>query len=338
MTLEELNRIIQGDLIYVPELDKLEISGNPLNYISADLYSIMLDDSGRLLTEGGCILKTKILSAQFLTGFSGTLKLNLQKFLSACFSLTNRHPHEFETEFSFDCYAQHLSLGIKDEMVEPIVVCPFARCVKKVSSVDSLRVPHNYIIPFHILISGAWEIGSARFVSATGKVIQDADFSKFETQNEYVFLASRGICCPNINEPYILEYLDTNGVVSHSPLLIPTKGEFEQFLFEKEGGGFENIPMSGELRYNPQFEFENGTFEDGQHQATSEMSNIYIQNSGYFDKQTAMAVANLLKSPNIYHLKDGKWKRILLEESSISLSSMDSLHSFTFNFIYSDQS
>lgn len=336
MTLDELKNIIESERVYLPEAGTLEISGESLGSTKVDLYSVLLDGSGMLdYTNDGLVL-TSLLSDVYRAGFGGTTTIDLQKLLGVGFALMAPLPDTLDKVFAVDKYSRPLSLKINDEYIQPIQACPFARCGQTVSEIASLRVPNDYVIPFHLLIGPGWTIGKAAFVNALGKEICEADFSAFALQQQFSFLALRCISIPRIKEPFRLRYTGYDGSVTESPLLIPTAGSFEQYLFENEKGGFDNVPMSGEVTYDPSIEFEKGTFHSGVRQTKSTRSDIFKQNSGFLDRATVDALARLMTSPNIYHLKDGIWKRIVLTESSLSLSKMNSLHSITFTYTYSE--
>ena len=44
----------------------------------------------------------------------------------------------------------------------------------------------------------------------------------------------------------------------------------------------------------------------------------------------------LIRSRQIFHLKDGTFRKIVILESDISMSSADSIHSFSFQYRYAD--
>lgn len=113
-----------------------------------------------------------------------------------------------------------------------------------------------------------------------------------------------------------------------------TPGSFEQYAFLDKLGRYEVIAMQGDLHRVPTYEFENVKTANGYTRSKLNSREVYEQNSGHITKVAADTLADLMNSDAIFRREGQEWKRILVESTSVDLNRSDTVHSFSFKWIY----
>ncbi len=110
------------------------------------------------------------------------------------------------------------------------------------------------------------------------------------------------------------------------------------FIFENTLGGLDSVAFTGANTYAPEHTFGNVVYDECNSNAYIERAGAYSQNSGYKTKREALWLRDFFVMPNRYVVKDGVILPIVVDESSVSNSNMEQLHSFEFKYKLSDDS
>lgn len=77
-----------------------------------------------------------------------------------------------------------------------------------------------------------------------------------------------------------------------TPFLTVVEGQFEQYLFLNKYGAWDNIAMSGDFKFVPEYDIENALHNGGHVKGHVVMDEIYEQNSGYLSRKTVKALSS----------------------------------------------
>ncbi len=207
----------------------------------------------------------------------------------------------------------------------------------RMSDIDYLRVPSDYVVPLS-LPNLCKRSGIRLRISSAGDVDIDGlatDATGLGCVSHFLDLASLDDVVPGVR---FAVNLDCGGNVVSSPVYEVLNGKFEQYLFANRYGGFDNIPMDGQLMFVPEMSFESGLYDGSVQQVESDAVYQYSQNSGYMSRKVMELAGELLCSPQIYHWVDGEFRPIVIIESTLQSASQDDLHSFSFKYKYADGS
>lgn len=315
----KLQSDILGKVLFFYELAPIVIvhsDNSPLRVrITTDDSGVILDDSYWSDFNGNIVIDIRDLVAQELS------------FILPEVGVDTRQSSLFKVF--------HLSLG-DDEVKGDFTVNGFSsEAANRMTDVDVLRVPEDYIIPLSVFnISESFDV---EYVLHDGAVIPDAALpasaSGIGTTSRMIRIED----CPAFGQSRFQVRLSSPESEFRTPVFEVARGDFEQYLFVNRYGGFDNIPMSGALSFLPEMSFESGNYNGRNEKVDSESEYIYSQNSGYLSRKVMELASELLCSSQIYHLdKNDEWRRIVVLESDLRTSSREALHSFTFRYKYAD--
>lgn len=215
---------------------------------------------------------------------------------------------------------------------------------KNLTNLDYLRIPSDYRMLITLPVFANDDLVS--FVDTTVKLI---DHTKVHRLDDVRIEESDGYI---VNYVYDLKSLPVRAGVpfqlefsfarrGHTTVLKTcayeiVNGDFEQYAFLTETGSYENIPMDGRLAMVPEFSFENALHSSGMIKVKDDRQEIYEQNSGHLTGKAAETLCSLLSSREIYHLKDGEWKKILIVSPSVTIDKKSSLKSMSFTWRYAE--
>lgn len=165
-------------------------------------------------------------------------------------------------------------------------------------------------------------------VAFTGFVMQDRLYSRINVADLPVQIGEAFQLMIKA-EPYIEGW--------SSPVYRLQPGHAEQYMFLNKYGVLDVLPMFGDISYAPEYDTENGSYSDENFRLRMDVEDFYRQNTGHLSRRTMAALADLLTSRQIYHKVNGTWQQILIEETDLSLSLRDNLHSCSFRFRYADR-
>lgn len=215
----------------------------------------------------------------------------------------------------------------------------------RISDISELTVPSDYMLPM---------LFPADYLDSTGKTAlkicnlrQDITVQLPEEDARSANAMIDAVFCieslPSADGMELTaEVMDSSGQ-NREPVRIPllhvSEKPHEQYLFRNSCGGLDNIPMSGARKFVPEYSFETGTVSGKIWKtAPGAGTKVFSQDTGYLPRQTIRALSELLLSDAIYHLKDGIFRKIVITGSTLSLSSVETVHSATFTYRYSDES
>ena len=279
--------------------------------------------------------KGLLLDELYYPGFDGSIEVDIKDIIASEMYLLL--PEEGIDIQQTEIYKE-FTLRINDGEIEgTFTVCGFSEeCTGRLTDIDILRVPSDYKIPLSLVNS--WERDGIRYKLPDGRYIED---NGLKTTNS-IGITSRMLdlaSSPVANENCFVIELDCGENILSTAAFHITSGHFEQYLFANRYGGFDNIPMSGVREFQPDLSFETGIYNNVSEQISADSETIYIQNSGFLSSKVIELASELLCSPQIYHLdQNGEFRRIILLDSSLSIKSGDSLHSFSFKYKYADDS
>lgn len=206
--------------------------------------------------------------------------------------------------------------------------------LERMSDADELVVPENFILPVSYVQIDS--IGMAYIATRNG-MIDIKGLCPAGNNAEGVFSFLRPIKSLNLlpGEKFRVVIV-RDGDAVYSPYYSVTSRDMEQYLFYNRLGGWDNVAMSGRLSIVPEYEFGRGRKDGKGVQTSAAVTRKCKQNSGGLTRQSASALAQLLKSPAIYHLVNGTWQKIVIDAADITIESDAHIHSISFNYVYSD--
>lgn len=274
-----------------------------------------------------------LLDETYWFDFSGTISIDIKDAVSSIFVYADPAIGE---EVSHSGLGFDFSIDIGDGSIAgSFTINAMSENARlRTSDIDMLRIPYDYILP--LSIHDFVERSGVEFVSPAGTLtkpdwLQTSGTGK-GSRTRFVEMSGAS---ERLKRSFHVLFLGTTPSIT-TPQFRLCSGHFEQYLFANRYGGYDNIPMDGELLYEPETEYETGLYHEQEMQITAKCTDRYTQNSGYVTRKTVEAMKELIRSRQIFHLKDGTFRKIVILESDISMSSVDSIHSFSFQYRYAD--
>lgn len=203
------------------------------------------------------------------------------------------------------------------------------------SDADELLVPMDYRLPINYADTG--DITEAYLVTRSER-IDLMNYIKHSSERLGIWSVLLPISRFNLTPGTVFHVIlesDENGTIS-SPVYKVTAQEMEQYLFYNRLGGWDNIPMSGRRTIAPSFEFSHHLSGGNLQQSPGKATIKYQQSSGWLTRTTTAALMKLLESKAIYHLVNGWWRQIVLDNADGSVESDASLQGLNFTYLYSE--
>ena len=203
---------------------------------------------------------------------------------------------------------------------------------ERTSDIDILRIPEDYILP--LSIHDFASRSGVEFVSPHGTVKMPEWLATTGTgKGSRERLVDMSGASMRLKKSFHVVFTGTEPEI-RTPQFRFCKGHFEQYLFANRYGGFDNIPMDGQLLSEPETEHEYGIYPGAIRQIRSKCTEIFTQYSGPVSRKTVSAMKDLICSRQIYHYTDGSFRQIVVLESDISSGSSDTVHGFSFSYRY----
>ncbi|MBE6224111.1 MAG: collagen-like protein [Bacteroidales bacterium] len=108
------------------------------------------------------------------------------------------------------------------------------------------------------------------------------------------------------------------------------------FLFENTLGGIDSAVFTGENLIAPSTTFENVQYNDTLESASGTIDRTYSQDTGYKSAREILWLKDFWNTKKAYAVEDGQMRSIVLTQSNVSVSNMESLNSFTFSYKYAE--
>lgn len=308
---------IIGKVLYFHDMTPIVISseiGLPVRIIiSEDAKGVIIDET-------------------YYPDFDGLINLDIRDVIASDMYLqVPEVGYDIQQKDIFRTY----TIQVGNDISGVFTVCGYSEdALEFMTDVDMLRIPQNYMMPLSIC-NICDRIGiSYRFLDGS---VEDEDVLRTK---ESIGITARMVgisASPAADKSSFFVEIACDVVTYSSPVFHITPGHFEQYLFANRYGGFDNIPMDGLREFVPDLSFETGKYSSGNEQTSAEAEYVYSQNSGFQSRKVLELAAELLCSPQIYHLTEsGRPRRIIILESSLTSSSENSLHSFSFKYKYAD--
>ena len=314
---------ISGMTLYLYEMEPIVIVSQTAEERAKAVRLILSDSSSG----------DTILDESYFFGFDGKISIDIRDILRDRFSISL--PAIDMEAFSDNTYAALLlDVGGGVLTAEFTVNGMSPDATGKVTDIDVLRVPENYILPLAIhdfrkrsgvefIISGQ-RYARPSWLACTGS-----------GKGSIVRFVGIAQLLPPEASWLRVEFSGTDPVIS-TPHYLVVRHHFEQYLFANRYGGFDNVPMNGVLEQVPEYEFENAVYGDSVRQVRAEQEQVYVQHSGYLSRQSMEAMMELIGSRQIYRLCGRMFRRIVVLETDISSRSDDALHSFSFRYKFAE--
>lgn len=305
--------------LFLAELEPVEIVLDP-SEVSKTVRVTVTDIHGETFTES------------YTADFDNTVTVDLKPIVAGGFSFAVPDIGEEIVQKGAEA-AWKLSVAVGSE--PPVVLslkifgCS-GDAARLVSDIDMMYIPQDYILPLSLYKT-----------DASDGVVFFASLDPVEMPHWIEGTGSPAVITrlvhlkdtPAAKERHFVVQL-VPGV--YSPEYAVRPGDFEQYLFLNRLGGFDNIAMSGSLSLQTETDHEVGEYEGREVQGESTVKRIWQQNSGYVSAKCVEAFSSLVCSGQIYHLEDGRWKRIVVTESDVQYDRSEDLHSFSFKYMHSE--
>lgn len=289
---------------------------------------IMLVQSGRT-----------ILDESYYPGFDGNINLDYRDAVSHIIvpSLPDVRLGEMSPDKSNGYVALTMDFGGEEYAFFANGFSADAKTV--VSDIDYLTVPSEARIPLNIYAGWTAHTISLSFGNCNVRLIDKAGLSA-DGKGYFTYYFDVN-SLPVGTHPFHLvvsAHDGTDTVVMKSCVYQIRKDDFQQFLFAGRLGGYVYFPMAGALECMPEYDIENGTYYRRRRaKVYCSLSPVFSQYTGGLTQRASAVLSELLTSDHIYHLCGNTWRRIVIEEVSLSFRNIDALNYGSFRFRYSDE-
>lgn len=230
-----------------------------------------------------------------------------------------------------------------DEKIATFIVTPYSASGKS-SDIVQLMVPMDYVLPMQFPEALLDTDGKTTMLAGDTEIELAVDQTMGVSYPSSVVTAlcslnAAGVPVENLKK-ISASVSDSSGLGAapvQSPLLVFSDGDFEQYLFRNRFGGFDNIPMSGSRKLVPEYSFETGIVDGSLVGTDRTGKRFFSQDTGYLSRQTMEVLSQLILADDVYHLDNGVFRHIIITESTINLSSSETIHSASFTYRYSDE-
>ncbi len=315
MTIEQL-----PEISYIDENPTIRINTEPENRLHV-----------RIVDE---VRNSVLFDGSLWPDFSGNLNIELAPLVSELWDPVEPAPFmALQRNFA------NLRISFPDEHESDLTTCVnlFSRDgLNRMSDADELTVPADYWLP--ISYPAADHVNKA-FILCRGSSINLMELMIYTDDIE------KGMCAALVNIERsglrpgdVFRVLIDNDTSSecYSPYYRVCGVDMQQYLFYNRLGGWDNIAMSGSRSLVPEYDLVNAMTGTALSQATKRVTRKYQQSSGWMTYKSAVALAELMESPAVFHLCDGYWRRIVIDDAKVAIDNQASIHSISFNYLYSD--
>ena len=319
----ELVTDIIGKTLYFHEMEPVTIQASSSEKDTP--VAIVLKKDG---SEGA-----ELLNEQYYPDFDGTIKIDIRDILADQLWLELPQPG---AELSQVNICKDFFIRIGETISGTFSVNGMSTLSKsRMSDIDILRIPADCLLA--VSVHNFVERSGLSYVSP-GKTqsVEDVLSTDGSGRGSVIRLIPLD-STPMASEKTFHIEMSCGATTIKSPQYRICHGRFEQYFFMNRYGGFDNVPMDGSLTFEPETEHGSGIYRENVEQISSDVEYIYTQDSGYVSRQVINAMSELICSGQIYHYAGGVFRRIIIEESSLSSSSAESLHSFSFKYRYADK-
>lgn len=313
-----------------------------MNISDLDHNYIFTEDIRELITDGDIYYPERIILSEtdgdvildelHYANFDGKIHLDLADILKG-YSSDFLPTGNWEGNEAF-CLDLTLTVGVNSYQFTFNAASKESR--SKLSDIDFLFIPEGISIPVSILCNQDQGVKVFIESSAGRNLISEHTFTDI-VSGQYCRTFDISTL-PTGAGPFqfICEISGHTTFEVRSPMYKILPGEYQLYLFRNRFGALELFPMRGSLEFSPTFRFESGSNGRLHKNTSTECDDILRQNSGNITRKASQVLASFLKEGHAYHLVDGEWKRIVIEEASVITKSSDTTHRQSFSFRYQD--
>lgn len=236
-----------------------------------------------------------------------------------------------------------ISSDSTEEKIATFLVTPYSAAGKS-SDIVKLMVPRGYVVPMQFPEAYLDTDSKTKLTAGTTEIeieVQQSTPAAYPSSVVTLLcdLKAAGVPTTSLkNLSVAVTDSSGNGATPVlSPSLVFSDGDFEQYLFRNRFGGFDNIPMPGARKLIPEYSFGTGVVDSSFVGTDRTGKRFFSQDTGYLSRQTMEILSELILSGDVYHLDNGKFRRVVITESTLNLSSADTIHSASFTYRYSDE-
>jgi len=313
-----------------------------MNISDLDHNYIFTEEIRELITDGDIYYPERIILSEtdgdvildelHYANFDGKIHLDLADILKG-YSSDFLPTGNWEGNEAF-CLDLTLTVGVNSYQFTFNAASKESR--SKLSDIDFLFIPEGISIPVSILCNQDQGVKVFIESSAGRNLISEHTFTDI-VSGQYCRTFDISTL-PTGAGPFqfICEISGHTTFEVRSPMYKILPGEYQLYLFRNRFGALELFPMRGSLEFSPTFRFESGSNGRLHKNTSTECDDILRQNSGNITRKASQVLASFLKEGHAYHLVDGEWKRIVIEEASVITKSSDTTHRQSFSFRYQD--
>ena len=204
------------------------------------------------------------------------------------------------------------------------------------SEIKELYIPKNYLLPLCLHQQLLQDLEIHIFDSETNIPISVSDREKQEALNRpgtktRLYDISK---IPLLGNSFEIAVNYSGQKSPHSTIFHVVPFAFEQYIFKNEFGGWDNVPMNGKRIFHPEYTFSSGVYGNKLIPTNRNVKETFTQYTGPMDRYTIFVLSRLLSSSDIYHLKNGEWKRIVIKNCECSVNSEENIHNLSFTYQY----
>ena len=308
---------LQSQIVYLEDMDGLTTTGE----IDSPTRITLLETDGET-----------ILSTIHYADFSGLITLELADILKEL--VEPRIPDD-----EWDIYDnQVLNLSIRIATTTWAETYSFRLYVcsrdaeAQMTDIDALDVPLSLPLPVTVRAQGS----EAELYFET---VSSREHLSSEHTATAIGFTQKMLYFDSLDRPFRICLESSRGdstLARRTPIYRPKPGKFELYLFRNRFGAMELFPMSGDLQLTPEYKFEVTRSGRSFGRTVKSEDVTLMQFSGPLTRKASLVLAQMLREGCAYHYLGGEWRRIVIEETKLSLRSSDTLHKQSFSFRYQE--
>lgn len=319
---------IEGKVLFMEDLSEISGAGAADKATRVELYTEDQID--------GQVIKTKILDDSYYTDFDGMIRLDYKNIASRLtYPVIASGTTPFLSPSESDGYRSML-LRFKEQEYRFTANIFSADAKKMISDIDYMAIPENYIAIINVY---AWwavhEIGIEsrgiyrKLSYKTGLSEDGKGYCSY-----YFNISELGI---KKNEPFrfIVKASGVHGsAVLYSQVYEITSGKYQQYLFSGRLGGYVSFAMSGYQEISEEWDIENARYNDRNAKVRASKTATVKQYTGGLTATAATVLSELLQTEYAFHLVEGIWRPIVIDEPEMTFQTTESLKYGSFSFRY----
>lgn len=304
-----LKNDIRNKTVYLDEMDPIVIQGATAGVA----VEVKLSLSAGLT----------VIDEMYYPDFTGLISVDVKDILAQYFSRTIPTQYDTDTEQSGMVQTVAMDIG-SGAIAGSFKLLGFSEgSIDTMSYIDYLRIPKDYCLFISACSDATISLKSRTKVVTLDPIKASANGTPSVRKLLNYHFSNLGKFLPVVStKDYEL------GATTYEIC----NDKMYQYVFANRQGGFDNIPMSGKLTYNPGLTMETGIYEDKAVKTGQKSVPVYTQNTGYLTKGTMTVLLEYLQSCNDIYYYNGNLNKIVITSLEIDLSGDDNSHSGKFSY------